>query len=588
MLPKPRKDEYHSHTSMGVETNVAVGMRDGVTLYADVFRPSGGGKHPVLLTRIPYGKHIPRYHALYLDPVRAVSRGYAVVIQDVRGRHTSEGEFYPYRHEIEDGYDTVEWCAEQSWSNGDVGMFGISYHGATQWLAAVGAPPSLKAIVPHVTSDSYFDSWTYLGGVFQLCWINTWVAGMTLDNLRGTPPALADTTRQLEEWLRDPVSLSRHLPLKDLPVLKGVANYYYDWLDHPTYDNYWKALDPRTRFDKVRVPALIMGGWWDGFLRGTVRSYEGVTQRGATELARSQQHMLLGPWMHEPSPNPFAGEMHFGGAGSGDAIDMQGMMLAWFDHWLVEEDNGVSSDPPIYYFLMGENAWRRSDAWPLANVESRAYYLSSGGRANSGHGDGTLGLESPDTGNGSDHYLHNPANPVPTWGGAHLGGMAGIFHTGVRNQAAVEAREDVLVYTSAPLEQDMEVTGNVTATVWAATSAADADWNARLCDVHTDGTSYNVCDGILRASARESLETQVSTDPGQVYEYEIDLGPTAMLFKQGHRLRLQIASSNFPAYALNPGVDGPHHATSELRLAAQSVLHDRDHPSRLNLPVVTG
>lgn len=588
MLPKPRKDEYHSNTSISVETNVAVGMRDGTTLYADIFRPSGNGKHPVLLTRIPYGKHKPRYHALYLDPVRAVSRGYAVVIQDVRGRHTSEGKFYPYRHEVEDGYDTVEWCAEQSWSTGDVGMFGISYHGATQWLAAVGAPPSLKAIVPHVTSDSYYDSWTYLGGAFQLCWISLWVAGMTLDNLAGTPPRLDKTRQQLEEWLRDPMSLPGYLPLKDLPVLKGLVDYYYDWLDHPTYDAYWKALAPREQFDKVRVPALIMGGWWDGFLRGTVRSYEGVKERAATKLARSQQHLLLGPWMHEPVPNPYAGDMHFGDQASGDAIDMQGMMLAWYDHWLKEEDNGVRSDPPVYYFLMGENAWRESETWPPESTSSRVYYLASGGRANSVNGDGTLSLDSPNTGSTPDYFLHNPTNPVPTLGGAHLAGIAGVFRTGVREQAEVEAREDVLVYTSDPLEDNLEVTGNVTASVWAVTSARDTDWIARLCDVHPDGRSFNVCDGILRASVRESLETQVLPEPGELYEYEIDLGPTSMLFKRGHRLRLQIASSNFPAYAPNLGSGEPHHTSKEFRVAAQTVLHDRDHPSRLNLPVVSG
>ena len=265
MIPKPWKDEYTRSTGLRVDTNVPVGMRDGVTLRADVYRPADNGRHPVLLARNPYGKQKPNYHSLYLDPVRAASRGYALVIQDTRGRHASEGEWYPFRHEVEDGYDTVEWCASQPWSDGNVGMFGISYHGATQWLAAIGAPPSLKTIVPGMTADQYYDGWTYLGGVFQLFWKSLWCGGELQQHLRGLYPESPGAAEKLRSWTKDPFAMVNHVPLNDLPPLKGIADYYFDWLAHPTYDDYWKSLSPRERFDNVGIPVLNLGGWWDGF-----------------------------------------------------------------------------------------------------------------------------------------------------------------------------------------------------------------------------------------------------------------------------------------------------------------------------------
>ena len=584
MLPKPIKDEYRRSTTMTVETNLRVPMRDGTVLAADLYRPAGGGRYPVLLKRTPYGKQKPRYHSLYMDPVRAASRGYAVVFQDTRGRHASEGEFYPFRHEVEDGFDTVEWCAGQPWSDGNVGMFGNSYHGATQWLAAIGAPPALRAIAPMVTPDSYYDGCTYLGGVFQLHWLSSWAGGELQLGLEGTAPKNPEAVAKLAGWTEDPLAIARHLPLKGMQALRGLADYYYDWLSHPTYDDYWKAISPRERFHKVQVPALNIGGWWDGFLRGTVRCYEGVRQWGATDVARDQQHLLIGPWVHEPLPNPFAGQGHFGGRASGEAVDLQGLELAWFDRWMRGEDNGVDTDPTAYYFTMGENAWHSVDVWPPPDTRTVSYFLHSGGRANSSSGDGSLSMDPPREGEAADHYQYSPLDPVPTNGGAVLG-TPGILLGGVQEQGHVEAREDVLVYTSRPLERDLVVTVNVTASLWAATSASDADWTAKLTDVHPDGRTYGVCDGILRASLRESLEQPVRVDPGEPCRYEIDLGPTSMMFKRGHRIGLQVSSSNFPYYARNLNTAGSHHDESEVHTAAQTVLHDADHPSCLVLPV---
>lgn len=587
MLSSPAPAEYRRQTSLTIEQNIPVPMRDGTILYADVYRPSGRGRYPVLLQRLPYGKHKPRYRSLYLEPMRAVNRGYVVVLQDVRGRHVSEGEFYPYRYESQDGYDTVEWCAAQSWCDGSVGMFGISYHGATQWLAAVEAPPALKAIAPGVTADSYYDSWTYLGGVFQSFWMSDWAASFVLDNVGRQPDDNPEAIAALRQWRRDPHAMARHLPLQDMPALRGLAEYYYDWLDHPTYDDYWKALSPRERFDQVTVPALNIGGWFDGFMRGTIRCYAGIRARGATDVARQHQHLLVGPWLHGPMPAAYAGQGFFGGAASAEAIDIQGIHLRWFDHWLKGDTNGIDTDPNTMIFVMGANIWRREEAWPPPSAQPVTYFLRSEGRANTLNGDGRLSLDPPRAGEPADHYLYNPIDPVPTCGGAHLHGIPGVFATGVQEQSTVESRADVLVYISDPMEKDTEVTGHVSVTLWAATSAPDTDWTAMLVDVHPDGRAYNVCDGIVRARYRTSLEQPSPIDPGNAYAYNIDLGPTSMLFRRGHRLRLAVSSSNFPAYARNLNTGGFHAEEIEPRPATQTLLHDADHPSYVTLPIVT-
>ena len=584
MIPKPVKDEYRRSTSVSSQTNVEIPMRDGVILRADVYRPAGAGRHPVLLQRIPYGKHSPRYRSMYLDPMRALDRGYAVVIQDTRGRHVSDGDWYPYVHEAEDGFDTIDWIASQPWSDGSVGMFGISYHGATQWLAATEAHPALKAIIPGVTADSYYDSWTYLGGVFQLFWTSGWAAGFAADDLGSRAAQHGDAMAVLREWRRDAHAVANHLPLDDMPALRRVADYYYDWLAHPTYDDYWKAIAPREKFDRITVPALNQGGWFDGFIRGTIRCYQGMRERGATELARTQQHLLVGPWLHQPLPDPYAGQGYFGGAASGAAIDWHGMQLAWFDRWLRGEDNGVDTDPNTYIFIMGANEWRAEESWPPPDAKEMTLFLRSGGNANTLSGDGRLSPDAPSESESPDRFTYDPANPVPTHGGAHLGGVPSLFEVGVQDQRIIESREDVLVYTTEPLERDTEVTGHVQLELWAVTSAADTDWTAKLVDVHPDGQARNVCDGILRASFRDSLESPSPIQPGEAYSYTVDVGPTAMLFRKGHQIRLEVSSSNFPAYARNTSV--PHHGSADLTPTTQTVLHDASHPSRLILPVV--
>lgn len=587
MLPRRSKAEHTRPTSLTVDTNVAVPMRDGTILRAEVYRPSGAGTWPVLLSRIPYGKHNPRYRTLHLDLVRAAARGYVMVVQDVRGRHASEGEWYPFRYDGQDGFDTVEWCASQPWSDGNVGMFGMSYHGATQWLAAVEAPPSLKGIVPGLTSADLYDSWTYLGGAFGLWWTGHWSAGFVLDNIADIPDHLKEAVAETRRWAREPLALSDYLPVRDVPGLRKVADYYYDWMDHPTYDDYWKKIGAWDRLSNVQIPVLSVGGYYDSFIRGTVRSHAWLKQNGATPAARDQQHMVLGPWIHSHLLPANSGQRYFGGGASGPGIDYQGMVLAWYDHWLKGEDNGVESDPRAYYFTMGDNRWQEAESWPPPSTPT-PFFLRSGGRANSRNGDGLLSLDPPGESEPPDSYLHNPLNPVPTVGGPYVRGIPGFVEAGSIEQSPAETREDVLVYTSAPVDRRLEVTGQVRLELWAASSARDTDWAVTVSVVEPNGASYNFCEGILRASCRDSLESPSPIEPDQVYEYTIDLGPTSIALRPGQSIRIRIASSNFPAFARNLGTGGPVNRESkeDAVVALQTVLHDAAHPSRLVLPVV--
>ena len=508
MIPSSNNKDFRNSESCTVDINVPIPMRDGTKLYADIYRPEGKPKSPVLLMRSPYGKHTPAYRSMYLDPLRAVGRGYVVVIQDVRGRHMSEGEFYPYINEAQDGYDTVEWCGSQSWSDGNVGMFGISYHGATQWLAAAEAPPSLKAIVPGVTSDDYYDGWTYLGGTFQLWWITQWLVGFAENDIgqgHTQRPERSKEIAEMQNWLLDPMQMSTNLPLKGMSAFRssGAANdlcgFYYDWLDHPAYDDYWKSFAPKEKFHNIDIPVLNIAGWHDIFIRGSINCYQGMKEKGGSEFSRRQQHLIVGPWLHAPLPPPQAGQQFYGRSASGASIDLHGMQLDWFDKWLKGLENGIDTQPTAYVFVMGKNEWQAEQTWPPEDVANTSYYLSSDGDAKSVRGDGKLSILPLENKESSDQFTYDPNNPVPSLGGAYGYGIPGVFEVGVQDQKLIENRNDVLVYTSEILEENFEIAGQVNVTLWAKTSANDTDWTAKLIDVDEQGKSTNVCDGILRA-----------------------------------------------------------------------------------------
>lgn len=574
-------------TSLQVSTNVAIPMRDGVRLYADVYWPDGPGPFPVLLQRTPYNKILAR---AMLDPLKAAEQGFAVVIQDTRGRYTSEGEFYAFRDEPLDGYDTVEWAAAQPWSSGKIGMFGSSYVGATQWLAAKTQPPHLNAIMPRITASNYHEGWAYQGGAFELGFNVSWtLLQLTLANFQNLAARLdlsSDRRQALLETIDAMEPAFRTLPLKGLPHLQdGLADYFYDWLAHPSYDDYWKQWCIEDSHHQISTPAYHIGGWYDIFLGGTIRNYLGMREHGATEDARRGQKLIIGPWQHGAARGPgIAGEHYFGLGSDPLSIDLDGMHFRWFDYWLKGIDNGILDEPPVRLFVMGDNVWRDEWAWPLERAQSVNYYFHSQGKANSLRGNGTLSPQAP-ADEPPDAFLYNPADPVPTQGGP-LCCNAYFLPNGAFDQRDIEMREDVLVYSTPPLERDIEVTGPITVTLWAATSATDTDFTAKLVDVCADGCARNLTEGIIRARYRESTSAPSPVEPGEVYRYTIDLWATSNVFKQGHQIRVEVSSSNFPRFDRNTNTGNTIAEDAGFQPAMQTILHNAQYPSHITLSIV--
>ena len=576
--------------SVTFDYNVPIMMRDGVTTYADVFRPRMRGRVPALLQRTPYDKSAPNNRTGTLDAIRAASHGYAVIIQDVRGRYTSEGDFYTFVNEINDGEDSIDWVTRQNWSDGQVGMFGVSYVGATQWLAAKSGAPALKGIAPGVTASDYHEGWAWQGGAFELGFNLSWAVGaLAAANWANLSQRLRLHDEDAETLIAAKDDLNhwfRYMPMKDMPRLKNdLARYYYDWLDHPEYDDYWRRVSIEESHADIGIPAYNFGGWYDIFLGGTIRNYARMRELGATQAARDGQRLTIGPWVHGGAPPSVSGEYNFGTRAAGAAIDLMGEMLRFYDHILLGEDNGFDSDKPVRLFVMGENVWRREDEWPLSRAETANYYLRGGGRANSLNGDGALSREAPSADEPPDVYLYNPLNPVPTVGGGLCCDPA-FMASGAYDQRWVEGRDDVLVYSTPPLEEDTEVTGPVSVTLYASTNASDTDFTAKLVDVEPSGYARNLTDGIIRARYRNGRGPASFIQPGRVYEYKIDLWATANLFKKGHRIRVEISSSNFPRFDRNANTGDEIGADATFIPALQTVYHTAEYPSRIKLPLV--
>ena len=388
-------------SSLSIEKDVPVPMRDGTVLRADVYRPAAPGKYPVILQRTPYNKNLLAGVNLQLDVELTASEGYAVVIQDTRGRYASDGEFYAFRDDVLDGYDSVEWCAAQAWSDGNVGMYGASYVGATQWLAAISTPPHLKAIFPLITASHYHEGWAYQGGAFALGFNASWtlarLAPDTLMRLIRKDAASADRLGQLIGAIDDLREWFQHLPLNDFPFLHEAASYFYDWLAHPDDDEYWARWNIEARHSSVGVPACNVGGWYDIFLGGTLRNYLGMREHGATPEARQGQKLVIGPWYHTLPLGNVVGEVDYGFSSHALVADLDGLHIKWFDYWLKGKQNGLLDEPPVRIFVMGENVWRTEDEWPLARTQYTRYYLHSHGNAKSLYGDGRLSPEPPRT-----------------------------------------------------------------------------------------------------------------------------------------------------------------------------------------------
>jgi putative CocE/NonD family hydrolase len=567
--------------SLKIDLNVEIALRDGVKLRADVYRPDDANKHPVLLARLPYSKDLSPISLSLLSPIRAAKKGYAVVIQDTRGRFKSDGQFSLFAGEAEDGYDTVAWCAAQPWSSGQVGMYGASYFGATQWLTAIATPPALKAIVPTITSSDYYEGWTYQGGAFQQGFIQFWTAGMAAETITRLSHASSDARKKLYGSIFDMPGTYRSLPLAEFSpaTVPGLMDHYRTWLQHPSLDEYWERVRIESKYEQIDAAALHIGGWYDIFLEGTLRNFIGMQSRGKSAWARQKQRLIVGPWLHGLFERE-VGEQDFGPGALPDAVDLGGLHLQWFDHCLQNQpDNGA----PVRLFVMGTNVWRNENEWPLARAVPTRYYLASGGAANSLRGDGQLSTQSQKH-IVSDKFLYDPERPVPTCGGCTL--MAGPLSAGPRDQRSVEERDDVLVYTSVPLSEPLEITGTVEAVVYASTDGRDTDFTAKLIDVAPDGRAINLCDGIVRARYRHSLRRAELLEPGKVYEFRILLGSTSFVFAPGHRIRVEVSSSNFPRFDRNLNTGGDIATDSLGRPAVQHVFHGGVRASHVVLPVV--
>ncbi|HYK48905.1 MAG TPA: CocE/NonD family hydrolase, partial [Terriglobales bacterium] len=503
------------------------------------------------------------------------------IVQDVRGRYTSDGDWYTFKHESDDGYDTVEWAAALPYSNGKVGMWGGSYVGATQMLAAIAHPPHLAGICPVVTASNYHDGWTYQGGAVEQWFNESWTSGLAQDTLNRT--VMKNTNAVLG---------APKLPLTDYPLFNfsdpaaapvstaSLAPYFLDWLAHPSYDEYWKQLAIEEHYADITVPVLHIAAWYDIFQGGSLRIYAGIKAHGGSEAARRGQHLLVTIGGHAGTGQKI-GEVDFGPSAA--EFSENDLTLKWYQYLFQGAQNEFSGKP-VKIFVMGANQWREEDDWPLTRAQSTKYFLHSAKSANSLRGDGSLSMAAPRS-EPVDHYVYDPSNPAPTIGGPlccdgqHLA-------PGPRDQRPVEARDDVLIYTTPAFSQDTEVTGPVSLELFAQSSAVDTDFEAKLVDVAPDGFAQNLTEGIIRTRYRSSQEKPELINPGQVYKFNIDLWSTSNVFLKGHSLRLEISSSNFPRFDRNMNT-GEVQATARRYVSAtNTVFHDAEHPSALILPMV--
>jgi putative CocE/NonD family hydrolase len=554
-----------------------VPMRDGIALRADLWKPSGDGRFPVLVYRTPYGRKSAEKE--YTTFEHAVQRGYAVLIQDVRGRYDSAGEFRPYENEGHDGFDTIEWAARQNWSNGDVGTFGLSYPGAVQWLAAVENPPHLKAMVPAMTFSTP-QNFFYAGGAWDLSWIEWIWDNIAPDvrskrSLRGpiTPAeAAAAFQKQGEKMLSQ-------VPLDKLSELQGLAPYYYDWLRHPPEDPWWDWAELRNKYSNVHASVLNLSAWYDDNYgpEGATTNFNGLRESRKSETdARS--HLLIGPWVHgvDSTEKAQAGDRSFKAAA---AIDYDEVVLRWMDHYLKNINNGVDREAPVRYFVMGPDEWRESKIWPPA-AKSTPFYLSSGGENEGPHNIGTLSPAAPQLLKNSGAFVSDPEHPVKN-----------IYaSSGAHDYRDLANRPDTLTFDSAPMTSDLEVTGPIHAEMYTACDCRDMDLWMRLLDVAPDGTAFNLMNpglDVVRASYREAGKKPQLLELNRIYDIHFDNLITGNVFKKAHRIRLQISGSFFPNFSRNPQTGASERNSANMQKARLTIYSDREHPSHIVLPVAS-
>ncbi len=545
-----------------VEKDVPVPMRDGVRLYANVYRPQAEGTFPVIVIRLPYGKD-EYYCSMPAIGEFWAKKGYAAVIQDVRGKFTSEGSFDPFVNEVADGYDTVDWAAKQPWSDGNVGVMGESYYGYTTWAAAVSQHPNLKCIAPaNINMDVY--SSAYRQGAFDLQLMGDWAIGM---DSRTYQNAL-----RLDHW---------HLPLIAMDDVAGIPSYNFNrMVANSRGGGPWAGINLNDWYGQISIPILHLGGWYDVFLNGTIHDWQEIRSVRSTLPSAAPQWLVLGPWDHESTTDK---THRIGRLDIGDksATSQWEVRQAFFDFCLKGIDTELVSEPKVRIFVVGDNDWRLENEWPLSRTRYTDYYLHSNGAANTVQGDGSLSLVPPGD-EAPDQYTYDPQDPVQYATGVDYWSLA----QQMQDRASVEERDDVLVYSTNPLDQDVEITGPISATIYASSSASDTDFTVALVDVSPDGSTHLIQEGIIRASFRDGVERSSPIEPGRVYEYVLDLWATSYVVKAGHHIRVEVSSSNFDRYDRNPNTGQDFGLSAETVPANQTIFHTAEYPSRITLPVI--
>jgi putative CocE/NonD family hydrolase len=570
-----------------VERDVMVPMTDGTRLAIDVYRPDAPGKFPALVERTPYDKTKSSEIQVGAHTYFA-ERGYVFLVQDTRGRFASEGSFYPFLDDAwlqnRDGYDTVQWIAGQPWSDGKVGVLGGSYTGQTAYMLAPTQPPALKAMFVRESASDLFDHWVYRGGAFELGFLAAWSARTLGPDIaaRAAGRDNADLAkRRLDAALASQDKDYWHLPLNSYPPLRWAPGwqYFYDWIGHNQDGPFWWQQAVGLNHARFQVPVYHLGGWYDIFLKGTIENFQGLRAQAATEAARTNQRLVIGPWIHGPANVSKAevGELKFPGA---DEVDYNAIRLKWFDHWLKGVDNGVTREPPVLIYVMGANRWRTENEWPPARARLTPYYLRAAAvNTQESLYDGRLSAQRAAAAEGPASYVYDPRDPVATLGGNTL-----YLPSGPTDHRKADARS--LTFTSDALSDDLEITGPVKAVLYALSSAQDTDWVVRLTDVYPDGRSMLIADGILRARYRDSMRDPSLIAPDRVYRYDVDLWATSNVFKAGHRLRVSVTSSNFPRWDRNLNTADSPESGVHMETALNTVFFDSRRPSHILLPVI--
>ncbi|MYB22723.1 MAG: CocE/NonD family hydrolase [Chloroflexi bacterium] len=568
-----------------VEKNIEIPMRDGIILRADLYRPEGadqpGGAVPGIVTRTPYDKEMSGAGVVAVMPsaLKLAERGYAVVVCDCRGRYASEGDFKPFHQEGPDGYDTLEWVAAQSWCDGNTAIYGPSYVGATTMLATREQPPSLRCAIPIITADDYYDGWTYQGGAFQLGFVGLWGSGLAATGFLQQDHArpVEAQPEMTEAIMGNAFRLLGSRPLNAMPGIsqEGVAPYWHEWLAHETRDEYWESVRHSADYSRFQVPMLHIGGWFDIFGIGTVRNFRGISAEGNPD-----QHLIMGPWAHT-NYDRWLGEMEFGPTGAAVAANVIADINRFLDTHLKGREREV---PGVRWFLMGANEWRTDESWPPLNAEEQSWYLGSDGGGNLQWGDGRLTTEPPDEDHRWDEYMYSGYKPVLSEGGSTLQQAIGL--PGPRDQSRIESRDDVLCYTSEPLAEAVDVAGPVEADIWFSSDRPDTDITIKLVDVHPDGKAVSLVDGIMRARFREGFDREVYLTPGEVVKVTVDLASLGHRFDVGHRIRLEVSSSNYPRFMANSNDGGSVNAATEMQTAINRIRRGGEYPSALRMYVL--